>query len=275
PPQLGNQYQDDIVLQNILKRTIPESILADIVPDLDRFGQRVVEDIAAMGDNVETPSNYPQLRQYDAWCRRIDEITTAPGWKQLNDVAAEEGLIAIAYERKQQEYSRVYQFAKQYLYSSSSAMYSCPLSMTDGASRVTELLGTDEMKAKYFTRLTSRDPSKFWTSGQWMTERPGGSDVGHTETQAEWIEGNTWSISGFKWFSSATTADLTMLLARNIDPKDGTVKPTSRGLSLYVAEMKRPDGQLNGVRVHRLKNKYGTKGLPTAELELDGMKAHM
>jgi hypothetical protein len=39
--------------------------------------------------------------------------------------------------------------------------------------------------------------------------------------------------------------------------------------------MRKPDGQLNGVRVHRLKNKFGTKGLPTAELELDGMKATM
>jgi hypothetical protein len=39
-------------------------------------------------------------------------------------------LIAIAYERKYKEFSRVYQFAKQYLYAPSSAMYSCPLSMT-------------------------------------------------------------------------------------------------------------------------------------------------
>ena len=29
-----------------------------------------------------------------------------------------------------------------------------------------------------YNRLTSRDPEKFWTSGQWMTERKGGSDVG-------------------------------------------------------------------------------------------------
>lgn len=108
-----------------------------------------------------------------------------------------------------------------------------------------------------------------------MTERPGGSDVGQSETQAEFVEGSTWSVSGFKWFSSATTADLTMLLARTIDPKDGTVRTGSKGLSLYVAEMRQPDGQLNGVRVHRLKNKYGTKGLPTAELELSGMKAKM
>ena len=29
-----------------------------------------------------------------------------------------------------------------------------------------------------YDHLTSRDPDKFWTSGQWMTERKGGSDVG-------------------------------------------------------------------------------------------------
>lgn len=50
-------------------------------------------------------------------------------------------------------------------------------------------------------------------------------------------------------------------------PKQG-----SKGLSLFLAEMRGPDGTLNGVHVHRLKNKYGTRGLPTAELELNGMR---
>ena len=44
-----------------------------------------------MGDNVDQPNNHPQLKQYDAWFRRVDEISTAQGWKELNDVAAEEG----------------------------------------------------------------------------------------------------------------------------------------------------------------------------------------
>lgn len=48
-------------------------------------------DIMAMGDDVNLPSNYPRLTQYDAWCRRIDHISTSQGWKDLNDVAAEEG----------------------------------------------------------------------------------------------------------------------------------------------------------------------------------------
>ena len=29
-----------------------------------------------------------------------------------------------------------------------------------------------------YCRLTTRQPERFWTSGQWMTERQGGSDVG-------------------------------------------------------------------------------------------------
>lgn len=91
------------------------------------------------------------------------------------------------------------------------------------------------MKDKYYSRLTSRDPAKFWTSGQWMTERPGGSDVGQSETQAELFDEktNAWSVSGFKWFSSATTANLTMLLARTIDPKEGTVKNVISAITLF------------------------------------------
>lgn len=64
-----------------------------------------------------------------------------------------------------------------------------------------------------------------------------------------------------------------MLLARSVDPKTNTVNPGSKGLSLYLAELRKNDGTLNGVRVHRLKDKYGTKALPTAELELVDMKA--
>ena len=38
------------------------------------------------------------------------------------------------------------------------------------------------IKDRAYSHLTSRDPSQFWTSGQWMTERQGGSDVGEGHT---------------------------------------------------------------------------------------------
>ncbi|KAI9027473.1 hypothetical protein CLU79DRAFT_811656 [Phycomyces nitens] len=277
PPILTNQYEDDHVLKNILKRRIPLEIMNQIEPDLYRLGDRVVGDIALMGDSADDPNNHPRLRQYDAWNRRIDEITVSQGWKDLNSAAAEEGLVAIAYERKFKEYSRLYQFAKNYLFAPSSAVFLCPVSMTDGAARLIELLDDEGLKADFLPHLLSRDPKEFWTSGQWMTERPGGSDLANSETLAVLSdpENNIWDINGFKWFSSATTADMTMLLARTIDPQTGMVTKGTKGLSLYIAKMRTPEGNMNGVRVQRLKNKYGTKALPTAELELKGMKAQM
>ena len=76
-----------------------------------------------------------------------------------------------------------------------------------------------------FSRLTSRDPNKFWTSGQWMTEKKGGSDVaGGTETVAieQPNDPNVFNLHGYKWFSSATDADMSITLAR-IQDKNGNV----------------------------------------------------
>ncbi len=47
--------------------------------------------------------------------------------------------------------------------------------MTDGAAKLLESLprGMREKTKDAFDRLTSKDKNKFWTSGQWMTERGG------------------------------------------------------------------------------------------------------
>lgn len=42
-----------------------------------------------------------------------------------------------------------------------------------------QVSGDNFIKERAFSRLTSRDSNKFWTAGQWMTERRGGSDVGN------------------------------------------------------------------------------------------------
>lgn len=49
----------------------------------------------------------------------------------------------------------------------------------------------------------------------------------------------------------------------------------SRGLSLFVIPLRHgtyPTPLSNGVRMHRLKNKFGTHGVPTAELELENTR---
>ena len=102
------------------------------------------------------------------------------------------------------------------MYSPASGLYSCPLAMTDGAAKTIESQHLNLPEA--FSHLTSRDPAKFWTSGQWMTEKRGGSDVGQgTETIAVHQGGNHYKLYGYKWFSSATDSDMTLTLARVVD----------------------------------------------------------
>ena len=104
-------------------------------------------------------------------------IETSKGWRCLHDVAAEEGLVATAYERRYGEFSRVYWAAKVMLFAPSSGLYSCPLAMTDGAARVLELSNDTFARDRALPKLLSRERNGFWTSGQWMTEKAGGSDV--------------------------------------------------------------------------------------------------
>lgn len=264
-PRLGNQFRDDRLLRSWLRRVLPSAMLREVEPALDRLGQRVATDILALGDAAEAAP--PRHVPYDPWGRRVDRIETSAAWRELDRIAAEEGLVAIGYERKHGALSRVDQFARLYLFSPSSATYSCPLAMGDGAARCLELYGTEPRQRRAFQRLTSRDPDEFWTSGQWMTERAGGSDVSSTETVAR-RAGDGFSLTGTKWFTSANTAPMAMTLARIEGAPAG-----SRGLSLFYLELRDEQGALRNLRVLRLKDKLGTRALPTAELALDGTPA--
>jgi alkylation response protein AidB-like acyl-CoA dehydrogenase len=108
-----------------------------------------------------------------------------------------------------------------------------------------------------------------WTSGQWMTERTGGSDVSQSETVAK-QEGGGWRLYGTKWFTSATTAEMALTLARPEGNPEG-----SRGLALFLVELRDANGRLKNILVNRLKDKLGTRKVPTAELTLDGTPAIM
>ncbi|KAF8073704.1 hypothetical protein FPV67DRAFT_761537 [Lyophyllum atratum] len=163
-----NPYTSDPVLPSLLKRTLPESAFEEIEPDLKRLGEDVITTIRAMGSGSRVAP--PRLTQYDQWGRRIDELETSEGWRDLKAVGQKEGLPGIFYERKYQEHSRSYGFAKMMLMVGDVHVVFCPLSMTDGTARVIELLGSAEMKEKILPRLISRDPAFAFTSGQWMTE---------------------------------------------------------------------------------------------------------
>lgn len=267
PPVLGNQYGDDAFLRDYLRRRLPAEVLTEIEPSLSELGALAGGELYQL--QLQDRLNEPSLTQWDAWGNRVDRIEVSPLWRRAAELAASHGLIAIPYQRRHGRYSRIHQFAAVYLFHPSSDVYTCPLAMTDGAARTLTVSGNQALIDRAVTRLTSRDPARAWTSGQWMTESTGGSDVGASLTRAV-SESGHWRLFGKKWFTSAITSQMALTLAR---PEGNG--PGGGGLAMFYVETRNDDGSLNGIRVERLKDKLGTRKVPTAELLLDGARAEL
>ena len=267
PPELGNQYIADRALRSCLARVLHADVLSEIEPSLTAMGELAGGELYRF--QLADLRNEPVLTQWDAWGNRVDRIEVSPLWREAERIAAEQGIIATAYERQHGQYSRVHQFALAYLFTPSTDLYSCPLAMTDGAARALIAAGNQALIERAVPHLTSRDPRAFWTSGQWMTEATGGSDVGLTETVAR-QENGRWRLYGRKWFTSAAASQMALTLAR---PHGNP--PGGKGLALFYLETRDQQGRLNRILVNRLKDKLGTRKVPTAELTLDGTPAEL
>jgi alkylation response protein AidB-like acyl-CoA dehydrogenase len=314
-PALGNKYansteaSDDKVIARILDLYLPSST-SEVTKHAHHIA-RLSLDPSVLVHATDAETNHPALRPLTTFGQenKNDALWTTSGWKKLKEIDYEEGVIAVSYDKSTTKFNRrIYAFVLSHLWGPTGTMTGCPMSMTDGAAtllskHLDDVDGDQPGRGKVFReayqRLTSRDAKKAWTSGQWMTERTGGSDVSGTETVATRMspaeleqEGRAgkvadangmplgpWRIDGFKWFSSATDSEMAVLLART----------TKGGLSAFLIPMRRkviddkltrnemeqevlPRTELNGIRIQRLKNKLGTKSLPTAELELRGAR---
>jgi alkylation response protein AidB-like acyl-CoA dehydrogenase len=242
---------------------LPADVLGEVEPSLREMGRLAGGELYEL--QLADRLNEPVLTQWDAWGERVDRIEVTPLWKKAERLAAGFGVVAAAYEQTYGRFSRPYQFALAYLFHPSTDVYTCPLAMTDGATRTLLLSGNRELIDRAVPHLTSRDPAQFWTSGQWMTEATGGSDVGRSETIACLDDEEDWRLYGRKWFTSATTSQMALTLAR---PEGNP--PGGKGLALFYLELRDENGRLQNILVNRLKDKLGTRKVPTAELTLDG-----
>ncbi|KAH0843980.1 hypothetical protein AYO21_02257 [Fonsecaea monophora] len=294
------RLSDDAVFARILSIYLPGNA-GPAMRSIHDFSRRAIHP-SVLSHSVDAEINQPVLRPLNTFGdeNRSDSLWTTGGWKALKAIGVEEGLVSTAYTPGPVSWNRrVHQFGKVHVWATTSVVTLCPMSMTDGAATLLskhlkdddgDQPGRGKVLAEAFNRLTSNEPDRAWTSGQWMTERSGGSDVSGTETVARKLTREElaldteshrdcdangmplgpWRVDGFKWFSSATDSNMAMLLAR-----------TEKGISMFYAPTRRRIGsssestasELNGVRIQRLKNKVGTKALPTAELELRGMRA--
>ncbi|MDQ3197407.1 MAG: acyl-CoA dehydrogenase family protein [Pseudomonadota bacterium] len=266
PPRLGNQYSEDRVLRSYLRRALPADMLREIESALIELGGLSGGELyrVQLADRL----NEPVLTQWDAWGKRIDHIELTQLWRRAQEIAPQFGIVAVAYERAHGEHSRIHQFALAYLFAPSTDVYACPLAMTDGAARALLASANQSLIERAVPHLTSRDPAQFWTSGQWMTENIGGSDLGMSETEARRDEQGLWRLHGRKWFTSAATSQMALTLARPMGNPDG-----ARGLALFYVEPRDAECRLQNIEIQRLKDKLGTRKVPTAELLLTGTPA--
>ncbi|KAE8148338.1 hypothetical protein BDV25DRAFT_19395 [Aspergillus avenaceus] len=288
PERLENTFTSDTSLQRVLSWYLPPQKLQQIQPQLVQLGEEAISDQVREW-SADAERHQPYVKNFNVWGQRYDydRLITSEGWKQLGKWGARHGVVSLGYEPTYGAERRLAQYAVNYLYSPSSGLYSCPIAMTDGAALVVgqeakKLPDSHPFHAVY-QKLTSTGED-YWTSGQWMTERAGGSDVQNTETWATHspvpstqasnkLEEGDYLVSGFKFFSSATDANIALLLAKTPSGKLSTFLAPLR--KTIVGENGQPRVVTNGVRIHRLKNKLGTKELPTAELELKDMRAHL
>ena len=246
PPALGNQYDSDALLREYLERTVPIELRERFEPEYRELGELSGGMLYEL--SLADLDNDPVHTRWDPWGNRIDHVEVTEVWKRGQVLAAEHGLVAAGYDRELGPHARVHQHAMNYLVQASLDVYNCPLAMTDGAAATLIASGNEALLERALPKLLSRDPEVMWTSGQWMTERTGGSDVGRTETLAR-RDGDRWRLYGTKWFTSATTADMALTLAR---PEGNP--PGGRGLAMFYVELRDESGQLQGLRINRLKD---------------------
>ncbi|KKY30425.1 putative acyldehydrogenase [Diaporthe ampelina] len=298
-PSLPNQFYDDASFQRTLRLFLPGPVASQVAGEVAQLGEDVLSDqVFAWVTDAERNTPYLAGHGRDIFGRTTSKLVVGEGWRSLQAFGIARGIVATGYDASLGPAARVVQFLRLHLWEGSAANVPCPSAMQDGAARLLQLQlarrGLDpdlrRVLAKALERLLSRDPAKAWTSGQWMTERTGGSDVSLTETVAQYrpsadpgladahdgVPLGPWSLSGFKWFSSATDSNMTVLLARTQKGVSAFFAPMRRHSSSAITLAGRPMGaagtELNGVRIQRLKNKFGTRSLPTAELELEGMR---
>lgn len=267
-PVLANPYLDDRMLRSLVKRVCPAGQLAELEQTLTELGDVIVTDLEP---RIAREHRFePTLNHFDAYGNRVDQIGMSSFWREGKAFAARWGLVSTGHDTRLAQHARLHQFARVYLFHPSSEFLTCPLAMSDGAARCLQESGNSALIDRAVPHLLAKDPAELWLSGQWMTETSGGSDVGGTETIAKQDNRGRWRLSGRKWFCSAVVADMALLLAR---PEGNGHGPDA--LALFYVEPWKSDGRLRNIEIDRLKDKLGTRKLPTAELRLNNTPAEL
>ncbi len=271
PPLLEeyNAFNTDSCLVEGIERGSADWALDSLTAMGKKTGGRALIELGFLANE-----NLPVLKSHDRFGNRIDQVKFHPAWHQLMAFGIQHGIHTQPWRSKKAGV-HVVRAVKHYLLSQVAAGVGCPLTMTFAA--VPVLTVQPDLARLWVPRITSThyDPTfappenkRGCIMGMAMTEKQGGSDVRSNTTQAVALgkegAGETYHLTGHKWFCSAPMADAFITLAQ-----------TGAGLSCFLVPRWLPDGAVNRIYIQRLKDKLGNRSNASSEIEFDRTWAQM
>lgn len=261
PTAPGNRdlWADDPVLRDAIDEAQGQTeALADYGAAL---GKTVIRETGRLANR-----HPPELHQFDAGGRRLDEVRFHPAWHKMMSLSREAGYASVAWEERGGGHTT--HAAMVYMASQVEPGHCCPLTMTYAA--FPALAASDTLADTWWPKLLARthDPrplplasKRSAVLGMAMTEKQGGSDVRSNSTKAE-TEGDLWRLVGHKWFCSAPMSDGFLTLAQ-----------APGGLTCFLVP-RWLDDRRNGIQIMRLKDKLGNRSNASSEIEYHNALAY-
>ena len=261
PPLINiNFYEYDMALKEALCREGAKWAQDKVT----KFGELMGSDHCA---NLAFEANryLPELRSFDRYGNRIDEVYYHPAYHELMKIAVENEIHSIAWTAESG--GHVAHTALEYLFGQIEQGVCCPITMTYAVipalrhqPNIAKQWEQKILSNQYDSRFVPSSIKRGLTLGMAMTEKQGGSDVRTNATKAFPISrkgpGEAYELVGHKWFSSAPMSDAFMTLAY-----------TEKGLSCFLIPRWRPDNTLNSIHIQRLKEKLGNRSNASSEIE--------
>lgn len=273
PDSFGiDRYADDRILRSLLPLYLDADLLAHLQPVLEDLGPRLGGEMDEWAHLADT--NPPVLRHRTRSGRDHQWIEVHPAYRELQKVAFEQlGMHAMSHRPVlgwDEPMPPLVKYMFFYLFAQAEFGLECPVSMTDALTRTLRKFGDQELIDRYLPTMTSVSLDTLTQGAMFMTEQDAGSDVGRATTHAADNGDGTWSLTGEKWFCSNADADVTMILARPEGAPRGI-----KGIGLFLLPKTLPDGSRNSYRIVRLKDKLGTRSMPSGEVSLSGATAYL
>jgi alkylation response protein AidB-like acyl-CoA dehydrogenase len=264
-----NWYECDPTLQRSMKYYLTPDEYQWAEPRLVNLGALMGGPIAERAEI--TDKNPPQFVKFDRWGHDISEVIIPESAKATKSDLIRDGFMGPDFRREAEAAgvdSGPLSMASAYMLNQAEIGMSCAMGADAGMVEAQVARYAPPDVQQY---VLSRIESGEWVgaTGQFFTERTGGSDLGGLETTATRV-GDAWLLNGFKWFASNLDGEAFVVLAKPEGAVDGV-----KGIAPFLVLKYRRDGSRNGMKIRQLKDKLGTKAVASGEVEFVDAEAFM